>query len=62
MNRFVLSGLSACAMLAATIYGLDNGGVNNIVLGRLANGDAVTFVRSAAGDWGIEISRENISE
>jgi hypothetical protein len=29
---------------------------NRIVLGRLANGAAVTFVRAASGDWGIEIA------
>jgi hypothetical protein len=29
---------------------------NRIALGRLADGDAVTFVRAAGGDWGIEIS------
>jgi hypothetical protein len=29
---------------------------NSIVLGRLANGAAVTFVRAGSGDWGIEIS------
>jgi hypothetical protein len=29
---------------------------NRIVLGRLANGAAVTFVRASSGDWGIEIS------
>lgn len=29
---------------------------NRIVLGRLANGAAVTFVRAGSGDWGLEIS------
>jgi hypothetical protein len=29
---------------------------NRIVLGRLANGAAVAFVRAGSGDWGIEIS------
>jgi hypothetical protein len=31
-------------------------GANRIVLGRLANGAAVTFVRAGSRDWGIEIS------
>jgi hypothetical protein len=29
---------------------------NRRVLGRLANGAAVTFVRAGSGDWGLEIS------
>ena len=32
------------------------GASNRIVLGRLANGADVLFVRAGAGDWGIEIS------
>jgi len=33
---------------------------NRIVLGRLANGADVTFVRIGKGDWGIEISGEAV--
>jgi len=29
---------------------------NRIVLGRLTDGDTVTFLRSGSGGWGIEIS------
>jgi hypothetical protein len=33
---------------------------NRILLGRLANGADVAFVRASAGDWGIEISCEAV--
>jgi hypothetical protein len=33
---------------------------NRIVLGQLANGAAVTFVRAGSGDWGIEISGDAV--
>lgn len=55
-NRSAVSGLIACAIWAATVYGQNNGDANRLVLGPLANGAAVVFVQAGSGDWGIEIS------
>jgi hypothetical protein len=45
----------------ATLSTAQQGGssdANAIVLGRLANGDAVSFVRQGPGEWGLAISGE----
>jgi hypothetical protein len=50
------------ASLASAQYGrAEAGSAGRVVLGHLANGATITFVRTESGGWGIEISGDAVS-